>query len=365
MRKHKSRNGRGWHHAQRIAELDSCEFLGLDEIPECALLGVVWLGRVTGGRPNTIVLDLQQVSLVEGFSLRVAPQLETDLTMQIFSKGLDESVRKSLCHDLGEVVILSFVPFHQSIAAETGYRKEADMVLVPLRRDEVGLGHVWVVRLLFRLLTKHAKFGCRFSLLSIFFRQEHVNVLSIFTSIGGIQPNNSLQGHGTIGDDILHHGLSVIEELLRFASHRCVVEDLRVTTVWVSSTEFPCLEEWVPIDVRHDIGNLHRVDNRDSWLGGGRSWRGIVEINFELALLCLLEGQEVAILQPCVVVLSHFFIFLIEVIDKVGLVFTQQRRYDRHGSRRIQNVNHRVFRSEVVRRDLDGSVHLGCCSSSD
>mmetsp|Transcript_34241 Transcript_34241/g.78971 ORF Transcript_34241/g.78971 Transcript_34241/m.78971 type:complete len:295 (-) Transcript_34241:707-1591(-) len=285
--------------------------------------------------------------------------------MQVLGKGLDESIGQCLRHDLGVIVVLRFVLGNQLVASKTGNRKHSHVILVSYGGNEIRLTEIRILRLLFGLLTQHAKGGQRRGGFSRLLVLKDINVLPTRTSVRGEETDNTLQGHAFLCDKLLHHGLGIIKQFLGFTAHSLIVEDLWIATVGVSSTQLPCLKEWIPVNVWHNVSHLDRVDNRNThnlWCRG--RW-GSIKVNLQFLFFRLIECEKVAVLESSIKVLSNLLVFLHDILDKVFLGITEQRRHHRYRSRRIQNVNDGVFRRSEVRCNLDCRVHFRRCGSSD
>ena len=58
------------------------------------------------------------------------------------------------------------------------------------------------------------------------------------------------------GDYLIHHLVRLIEHLLRHRAARLIIEDFRVPLVRVFPAQIVQAEEWAPIDVLADFGQV-------------------------------------------------------------------------------------------------------------
>lgn len=79
------------------------------------------------------------------------------------------------------------------------------------------------------------------------FRGIDLNVIMV-DSVGRVEADNTSGFKPLILDNLLKHDLSIIEKFTSLLSHSLIVENLRVGTVRVLSSDLPALEEGIPID---------------------------------------------------------------------------------------------------------------------
>lgn len=80
---------------------------------------MVWLRRVTGCWSNTLVLHVEALGGRQVLLRRVPPKLFAHLYVQVLRKGLSQTVRQSLDHDVVVVVALFEVLLAQFLLLET------------------------------------------------------------------------------------------------------------------------------------------------------------------------------------------------------------------------------------------------------
>mmetsp|Transcript_26538 Transcript_26538/g.39326 ORF Transcript_26538/g.39326 Transcript_26538/m.39326 type:complete len:245 (-) Transcript_26538:893-1627(-) len=244
--------------------------------------------------------------------------------MEVFSKCFHETISQRLTHDLVVVIVLCLVFYTESVASKARNSKHTQVILMTLWCNEICLTQIRIVTLLFSLLTEHAEFMKYSSRVPGIFILIEVNIFAVVTTICSKHTNNSLQIHALISDDLLHESLSIVKELNCFTSNSVIVENFRVTAVWIASSKLPGLKKGIPVDVRDNIFQTYCVDNRNTkllWCGS----RGVgVKVNLELLLLRFVKIKEVSILKTSVVVLSQLFVLLLKILYKLSLILTKQ-----------------------------------------
>mmetsp|Transcript_48669 Transcript_48669/g.115645 ORF Transcript_48669/g.115645 Transcript_48669/m.115645 type:complete len:443 (-) Transcript_48669:1844-3172(-) len=359
--KDQCRNTGSWQHGERVRQANACVLLGLDDIPHCLLLSVVWLRWVARCRSDTLVLDLQEVAEGQVLIWRISPVLGSDILVQQLCEGLHKAICQCLAQDLGVIIVLLLVHLHQLLCSEAGHSEHTHVVLLSTRGHIVRLGSLLTAIAEVGLLSEHAEAA---SHLCSAFVLEDFDIFAILTSVGCVQAHHTLQGHGLLLNDLCDHLLRIVVELLSLCAHLLILEDLGVALVRVPSTELPSLEEWVPIDEWNHIGDRVLVQHgcaHHLWLWW--HWLGR-EVNDASLLACLLEAQVLALCDGAVVFLSHLLVLLQHVSDILGLLSTEEGAHNCHRPRRIQHVNHGMVDVGIDWRELHSSVSLagGCAS---
>mmetsp|Transcript_32548 Transcript_32548/g.64553 ORF Transcript_32548/g.64553 Transcript_32548/m.64553 type:complete len:288 (-) Transcript_32548:1132-1995(-) len=153
-------------------------------------------------------------------------------------------------------------------------------------------------------------------------------------------------------------------ELLSLRAHLIIIEDLRIASVGIATTQLPGLEEGVPVDEWDHILNALRY-HLDSHLIGALSRRISVEIDLKPLAGRLRHVQIHAALQTGKVVLAHLLVLFhhrLNVLDFVGI---EKVRYYSHRTTGVKNVNDWVVGRRVHRSNLHSCVHLGCSSATN
>mmetsp|Transcript_20025 Transcript_20025/g.34459 ORF Transcript_20025/g.34459 Transcript_20025/m.34459 type:complete len:299 (+) Transcript_20025:725-1621(+) len=179
-----------------------------------------------------------------------------------------------------------------------------------------------------------------------------------------------VHGQNTIGmdplvlDDIVHHLLSIVEELLRLLTHRGIVEDLRVASVGILASQLPGLEKRIPVNVRHQL--FQRIIDQLGHTQNARlgSRRVLNKVNSEMLLTCRVNSKRFALLLTSIVLFSKLLILIGNILDIIvtSSALVQQARNDCDRSTGVQHVDHWRF---VSRSKLDCSVHLGSGGTAD
>mmetsp|Transcript_2321 Transcript_2321/g.3453 ORF Transcript_2321/g.3453 Transcript_2321/m.3453 type:complete len:244 (-) Transcript_2321:905-1636(-) len=240
--------------------------------------------------------------------------------MDVFSKGFYKTIGQCLRHNFIVVVVLRLIFSYKTITSEATNCEHTHMVLVTTRSNEVSLTEVWILTLFLSLLTQHAElmhWGASASRIFVF---KNFNVFSTLTAIGSELTYDSLQMHTLICYYLFHELLGVIKKFFGLRSDSFVIENLGVTTVRITTSQLPSLEERVPIHIRNDILKGYVVNNSDSKLVWCRSRWHSIEINVFLGGLCLIKIKEITIFKTGVVIFSQLIIFLCQVLNKLSLV---------------------------------------------
>mmetsp|Transcript_21059 Transcript_21059/g.36218 ORF Transcript_21059/g.36218 Transcript_21059/m.36218 type:complete len:222 (+) Transcript_21059:580-1245(+) len=221
--------------------------------------------------------------------------------------------------------MLALILLHEGIAPETRDSKHTKMVFITGRSNEIRLTQVRIITLLLCLLSKHAKLVKGFTGFAVFFTGIDENIFPFIRTICRKQPNNALQIHAFVGNNLLHQLLRISKQFLCFTSDSFVIEDFRVTTVWVAASELPCLEERIPVNIWHNIFKLYIINHSDTKLLWGWCRGSGVKINDQFLFLRLVKGKEVSVFQTSIVVLSHLIILFHNISSVLFLQITKQR----------------------------------------
>merc|ERR1719443_2457086 len=104
----------------------------------------------------------------------------------------------------------------------------------------------------------------------------------------------------TLGNNIIHHLVRLIEHLLCHGAARLIFEDVRVPLVRVFAAQIVQAEEWAPIDVLADFIQVVLLEGNvpnSNWLR-----RGVLsEINLHALGLRLLDREPLLVHEPLVV----------------------------------------------------------------
>src|SRR5260221_14336582 len=212
-----------------------------------------------------------------------------------------------------------------------------------LRSNKVGQAMIELTRRFIHLLTKHVE------------HRQHVAprfvavYLDIVTgTIGRPEPVNSFGSDKATVHDVLKEFLCIFKQLVSLGTHRWIVENRRE-----SSTQFPSMEKWRPIDVRNQfIERLAGNRGRSTKAGSINLSRAPIDRFFPLSSdFDREQGFTAGLLLKLG---AELVLFLSILRGKARLeIVAQQRRHYSGGSRRIQHMNNR---SGIVRRDFHGCM---------
>ena len=62
-------------------------------------------------------------------------------------------------------------------------------------------------------------------------------------------------------DYFIQHQICCIKKLLCFLSYCLVIENFWITSVWIFTSNLPCLKEWIPINERNKFLNIILFEN--------------------------------------------------------------------------------------------------------
>mmetsp|Transcript_10965 Transcript_10965/g.20033 ORF Transcript_10965/g.20033 Transcript_10965/m.20033 type:complete len:217 (+) Transcript_10965:3918-4568(+) len=216
--------------------------------------------------------------------------------MKILCKGLNEPISERLRHDLIIIIVIRFKLVHKGATSKTRYGEHSNVIFVTSGGDEVRLVQVWILTFFLSLLTQPTKGGRWIPCQARRFISKNVHIFSIFTLVGREHAYNALQAHAFVFDNLIQQCLGIVKKLFCFATNSFVIKDFRVSPVWITPSEFPGLEEWIPVNERDNIFERDIIQNSQAQLV--RRWcrRGCIKINFELLLFGLIKGEKVSIL---------------------------------------------------------------------
>lgn len=99
-----ARHAGGRRHAEGLLVQGHAHPLGLEQLPERGLLGMVGLGRVAGRRADAVIHDLEQFLGRQALARTVAPPGGPHHPMQVLRRRLGQSVGQRLHHETAVVV---------------------------------------------------------------------------------------------------------------------------------------------------------------------------------------------------------------------------------------------------------------------
>lgn len=138
MREVQAADRRGRPHREAFGQCDAGVLLGLQQVEQSSLLGVIRAGRISEGRANAAILFVDQVGSRQILAAAVTP-FGADSLVQTFGERLGQAVGEGFGHDR-LVIVVSLVELHaEFIATESGRdRERSDEVLSSrIRRSDV------------------------------------------------------------------------------------------------------------------------------------------------------------------------------------------------------------------------------------
>src|SRR5260221_676804 len=215
-----------------------------------------------------------------------------------------------------------------------------------LRSNKVGQAMIELTRRFIHLLTKHVE------------HRQHVAprfvavYLDIVTgTIGRPEPVNSFGSDKATVHDVLKEFLCIFKQLVSLGTHRWIVENRRE-----SSTQFPSMEKWRPIDVRNQfIERLAGNRGRSAKAGSINLSRAPIDRFFSLSGNF---NREQSLTVGLLLKLNAKLVLFLSIFRGEARfeIVAQQRRHHTSGSRRIQHMN---YRSGIVQRDFHGGIGAG------
>ena len=127
-------------HGEALGELDAGRPLGVEQIEESALFGVVGLGRIAGRGANAAVFFFDQIVARKFFIAAEAP-VAAGLGVQIFGERFGQPIGEGLGQDRVVVVEVAVEAGGEFVAADAGGDGErAEIIFAAAfdRRDEIG-----------------------------------------------------------------------------------------------------------------------------------------------------------------------------------------------------------------------------------
>ena len=243
-----------WHrarrfHCERLSQTDSDFFVDPHEFPHQLLLCVIGLRRVTRSRTDALVLRVDELFLAQTLIGSVAPEVYSDVFVQLLGHRFSETVGQRLEQYDAEVVVVCLKRSNEFVLTEASTaHKHADVVSDAgvFRRYKVWQSEVCAV-FGFLLLSQCVQFadGC-----VVIVVQLDVIVIKW---VARIKRNDSSTCNQFVFDDAAEHGLSFVEQFFHLLTARAVVEDYRIASVRVLASELPCVEERIPADVVDEL----------------------------------------------------------------------------------------------------------------
>jgi len=137
--------------------------------------------------------------------------------------------------------------------------------------------------------------------------------------VSGIETNYASRLKPFIRDDFIKHDFRILEKLLGLLSDSFVIENLGVCAVWILSTNLPALEKWIPINewnkffqiilLKHVCAKYLGLNNVD-----------LLPVSLEFLGAGLGKGDEIFLLLRLKILASHFFIFILDILNVLILV---------------------------------------------
>mmetsp|Transcript_8267 Transcript_8267/g.20623 ORF Transcript_8267/g.20623 Transcript_8267/m.20623 type:complete len:372 (+) Transcript_8267:1282-2397(+) len=288
VRENQPRHARTRRHHVALREAH-VEPVGLHQLPHQRLFGVVRLAGVTRRGADALVLDLEEVGLVEGFLVGVAPDGAADFLVEFLREGLCETIRNCVDHDHAIVIELGLVFLAEDRGADAASgRKHADVVLLAtgFGSDEVGESHERVCLLigadLLKLLTDSVEGADLGGVAAVVVVRIDLDVVT--HRVGRADCHDSV-GSNRLGlRKVVKHLIGLIKEPPRLLADRRVLKQLGVSTVRILTADLPNMEERVPVDVRPQLLDVVVHKLGDPQALGGRRRRGLLPVNHERTL---------------------------------------------------------------------------------
>src|SRR5688572_9625757 len=120
----------GRQHGKAFGQGDARALLGLEQIEEDALLGVIWTGGVARRGPDSLETLLDEPLIVQCLVRCVTPELLAYPLVQPLREGLGQPIGQRLGQNGAVVIMLSLEPRNQGVyPLSGGYRKGPDIVV--------------------------------------------------------------------------------------------------------------------------------------------------------------------------------------------------------------------------------------------
>merc|ERR1719324_1481579 len=113
-------------------------------------------------------------------------------------------------------------------------------------------------------------------------------------------------------DNLIHHLVRLVEHLLCHRAARLIFEDVRVPLVRVLPAQVVQAEEWAPVDVLADFGQVVLLEAKVP----GRKrlrWRLRSEVDLEALGLRLLDREPLLVNKPIVVLSAELIVLVLDV----------------------------------------------------
>ena len=170
--------------------------------------------------------------------------------MQRLGEGFGQAVGERLDHDLGIIVIGALEPPRHILLADAGGHGEAaEIIREPrlFRRDEVGQREIGTGAAVARhLLTQRVQRGE-----PLLARIVGIKLDVVADAVGGPEADHGVGGQPFLGDQLLQHGLRVVEERPRGLAIFVVLED-----AGIGALQLPGMEERRPVDIAGELGEI-------------------------------------------------------------------------------------------------------------
>ena len=161
MRKVQAANGTCRNHCVIFGELDTGLLLGMEQIKQRPLFGVIGKRGIPGRRPYPTVSFIDEVPERRLFAASVAPILAGSF-VEPLGKRFGQAVREGLCHDR-TVIVVFFCESRRELVdpGSCGHDKGSDVVqhICRLWGDKVGQRLIELAGSLSKLLAERMKSG--------------------------------------------------------------------------------------------------------------------------------------------------------------------------------------------------------------
>ncbi len=226
MRKIQTTDGSSRHHGVTFGELDAGFLFCLQQIKQCAFLGMIRTGRITSRRSNTLILLLDQLRVTEGFITGIAPEFFTHPLMHGFGKGFGKTVSQCQQHDGPVIIVFLLVFFCHGFDFLTGRDgKAADPVWLAtvFRRNEIGQGIIgFAFAALFELLTQTMQYRLYFLAFII-----GIQLDVITNCVYRPETYDAFRGDQFLLDQLFEHFLSIFIKVAGALSNHFIIKNFR------------------------------------------------------------------------------------------------------------------------------------------
>ena len=207
---------------------------------------MIWLRWISWSWSDTLVFDSKAFLHWDIFIGRVSPDFLTNFLMQLLRKGFSKSISQCLYHHIVVIITLINVWLANSFLVESGRNsEETKVILLSWTLWSYEITHSNESILVFvNLLTNSAEFSFKSFLVILI---VNFNIV-IAVRVGWIETNYSSSFNELVVYDVLQHFLSIIEQLLSLLTDCLIIKDLWICSIWILSSDLPCLEERIPIN---------------------------------------------------------------------------------------------------------------------